>query len=275
MTMGKENSLGAYLKDRRSRLDAAALGYVTGRRRTAGLRREEVAQRANVSATWYTWLEQGRGGAPSTSVLDRVAGALMLTDAEREHVHLLAFGRPPEVHYKAVESISPRLQHILDALKYSPAFVRTSTWNIVGWNKAATLVLGQTDENGKPRNILRNFFANPRVRALQTDWAAAARYVVAAFRADITRAGATEEVRQLIDELSRTSPEFDALWRENDIVSHGGGMKQFRHPLVGELSMEYSSFAVDGRPDLTLVIYQPATAEDTKRVRELLRLGIQ
>ncbi len=274
MTAGKENSLGTYLKDRRSRLDAAALGYVTGRRRTAGLRREEVAQRANVSATWYTWLEQGRGGAPSINVLDRVAQALLLTDAEREHVHLLAFGRPPEVRYKPVESISPRLQHILDALKYSPAFVRTSTWNIVGWNKAATLVLGQPDALAEPRNILRNFFSNPKVRSLQTDWAAAARYVVASFRADVTRAGATEEVRQLIDELSRTSPEFDALWRENDIVSHGGGLKQFRHPVVGTLTMEYSSFAVDGRPDLTLVIYQPVTAEDTKRVRELLRFGV-
>jgi hypothetical protein len=75
----------------------------------------------------------------------------------------------------------------------------------------------------------------------------------------------------LINELSQSSPEFDALWRENDIVSHGGGLKQFRHPMVGLLSMEYSSFAVDGQPDLTLVIYQPATAEDTKRVRELLR----
>ncbi|HEX7642703.1 MAG TPA: helix-turn-helix transcriptional regulator [Burkholderiaceae bacterium] len=273
MTAGKDNTLGAYLKDRRSRLDAAALGYVTGRRRTAGLRREEVAQRANVSATWYTWLEQGRGGAPSTSVLDRVASALMLTDAEREHVHLLAFGRPPEVHYKPVESITPRLQHILDALQYSPAFVRTSTWNIVGWNKAATLVLGQSDDNGKPRNILRNFFTNRRVRALQTDWDAAARYIVAAFRADITRAGATEEVKQLIDELSRTSPEFDALWRENDIVSHGGGLKTFQHPVVGVLSMEYSSFAVDGRPDLTLVIYQPASEEDTRRVKQLLTPG--
>jgi transcriptional regulator with XRE-family HTH domain len=274
MTTGNENNLGTYLKDRRSRLDAAALGYVTGRRRTAGLRREEVAQRANVSATWYTWLEQGRGGAPSTAVLDRVAHALMLTDAEREHAHLLAFGRPPEVHYKPVESISPRLQHILDALEYSPAFVRSSTWDMVGWNKAAMLVLGHMDENGKPRNILRNFFGNPRVRALQTDWDAAARYIVAAFRADITRAGATEEVRQLIDELSRSSAVFDTLWRENDIVSHGGGLKTFQHPVVGVLSMEYSSFAVDGRPDLTLVIYQPATAEDTGRVKELLRLGV-
>src|SRR6201993_3447363 len=123
--MSDSNSLGTYLKDRRAKLDPTAFGLPLKRRRTPGLRREEVAQRANVSATWYTWLEQGRGGAPSTSVLDRVANALMLTDAEREHAHLLAFGRPPEVHYKPVESITPRLQHILDALKYSPAFVRT------------------------------------------------------------------------------------------------------------------------------------------------------
>ena len=270
MTTDQQNSLGTYLKDRRARLDAAALGYITGRRRTAGLRREEVAQRANVSATWYTWLEQGRGGAPSTAVLDRVASALMLTDAEREHVHLLAFGRPPEVRYKSVDSISPRLQHILDALKYSPAFVRTSTWNLVGWNTAAAHLLGKPDLEEGSRNILRNFFLNSKVRSLQIDWAGAARYVVAAFRADITRAGATEEVRQLVLELSQASPEFDALWRENDIVSHNGGLKQFRHPEVGILTMEYSSFAVDGRPDLTLVIYQPATEEDTARVRQML-----
>ncbi len=273
MTVGKENALGAYLKDRRSRLDAVALGYDTGRRRTAGLRREEVAQRANVSATWYTWLEQGRGGAPSTNVLDRVSQALLLTDAEREHLHLLAFGRPPEVRYKPVESITPRLQHILDALKYSPAFVRTSTWDIVGWNKAASLVLGPPESLAKPRNILRNFFSNPQARLLQTDWATAARFVVAAFRADITRAGATEEVRQLIDDLSLSSPDFAVMWRENDIVSHGGGLKQLKHPVAGVLSLEYSSFAVDGRSDLTLVIYQPATAEDTKRIRLLLKAG--
>src|SRR5919108_538259 len=94
-----ENSLGAYLRDRRARLDPAAFGFASTRRRTPGLRREEVAQRANVSATWYTWLEQGRGGAPSSDVVDRLAQALMLTDAEREHLFMLALGRPPEVRY--------------------------------------------------------------------------------------------------------------------------------------------------------------------------------
>src|SRR6266699_5211128 len=107
------NLLGTYLKDRRGKLDPAALGFPLTRRRTPGLRREEVAQRANVSATWYTWLEQGRGGAPSADVLDRIARALMLTEAEREHVFLLALGRPPEIRYQAPESVSPRVQRVL------------------------------------------------------------------------------------------------------------------------------------------------------------------
>src|ERR1700733_2529386 len=119
-----DNRLGAYLKDRRTRLDPAALGFSTARRRTAGLRREEVAQRANISPAWYTWLEQGRGGAPSAEVLNRIASALMLTDIEREHLFLLGLGRPPEVRYKASEGVTPRLQRVLDALEVSPALVK-------------------------------------------------------------------------------------------------------------------------------------------------------
>src|SRR5215510_16574352 len=121
------NLLGSYLRDRRVRLDPAALGFAAGRRRTPGLRREEVAQRANISPTWYTWLEQGRGGAPSADVLNRIAGALMLTDIEREHLFLLGLGRPPEVRYRAPEGITPRLQRVLDTLDHSPAFIRTAT----------------------------------------------------------------------------------------------------------------------------------------------------
>src|SRR6201986_3985079 len=118
MPASNDHSLATYLKDRSTRLDPAALGFPMKRRRTAGLRREEVAQRANVSATWYTWLEQGRGGAPSADVLNRIAGALMLTEVEREHLFLLGLGRPPEVHYHAVESVTPRLQRVLDALEF-------------------------------------------------------------------------------------------------------------------------------------------------------------
>src|SRR5262245_5202257 len=140
MPATSDNSLGTYLKDRRSRLDPAALGFPLTRRRTPGLRREEVAQRAHVSATWYTWLEQGRGGAPSADVLDRISRALMLTDVEREHLFLLALGRPPEVRFQAVEGVTPRLQRVLDAFPISPAYLKTSTWDIVAWNRASLLL---------------------------------------------------------------------------------------------------------------------------------------
>ena len=120
MSIADENLLGGFLRDRRTKLDPAAFGIPLKRRRTPGLRREEVAQRANVSATWYTWLEQGRGGAPSADVLERIGRALMLTDVEREHLFLLGLGRPPEVRYQAAEGVTPRLQRVLDALEAQP-----------------------------------------------------------------------------------------------------------------------------------------------------------
>jgi transcriptional regulator with XRE-family HTH domain len=267
-----ENLLGTYLKDRRAKLDPAAFGFPPERRRTSGLRREEVAQRANISPTWYTWLEQGRGGAPSADVLDRIARALMLTDVEREHLFLLGLGRPPEVRYQKNEGVTPRLQHVLDALDPSPALIRTATWDVVAWNRAATVLL--TDYGSLPpqqRNILRFMFLDPRVRAAQYDWESVARFVVGAFRADAARAGAAAQVEPLIDELSRLSPEFKAMWRDNDVRSHGEGVKQIRHPVLGPLGFEYSAFAVDGRPDLSMVVYNPATPADADKIRPFVR----
>src|ERR1700739_2397772 len=154
--MTDANSLGTYLKDRRAKLDPTAFGFALKRRRTPGLRREEVAQRANVSATWYTWLEQGRGGAPSADVLDRIARALILTDVEREHLFLIGLGRPPKVRYHAAEGVTLRLQRVLDALELSPALVKTSTWDVVAWNRAAAAVLTNYDAlEGAQRNVLR------------------------------------------------------------------------------------------------------------------------
>jgi transcriptional regulator with XRE-family HTH domain len=270
-TASAENLLGAYLKQRRTRLDAAAFGFAGSRRRTPGLRREEVAQRANISPTWYTWLEQGRGGAPSADVLDRIAGALMLTDVEREHLFLIGLGRPPEVRYHATEGVSPRLQRLLDALEFSPAMVRTATWDVVAWNRAASAVL--TDYGALPperRNILRSIFLDPRVRAAQHDWDSVARFVVAAFRVDAARAGAVPHVADFVDELCRSSPEFASLWRDNDVRQHGEGTKRLRHPVHGTMSFEYSSFNVEGRPDLIMVVYNPATADDVERIKLLL-----
>ena len=264
------NQLGTYLKDRRAKLDPAALGFPITRRRTPGLRREEVAQRAHVSATWYTWLEQGRGGSPSVDVLDRIARALMLTNVEREHLFFIALGHPPEVRYQAEEGISPRIQRVLDALEFSPAFVKTVMWDLVAWNRAAAAVFGYDALGPNQRNILRRLFFDPQVRAAQLDWQSVARFAVAAFRADTARAGASANVQALVDELRRLSPEFEMLWRENDVRTHGEGTKHLRHPVAGMLALEYSAFSVDGRPDLSLVIYNPATPKDVNKIRKLI-----
>lgn len=265
-----ENLLGTYLRNRRTRLDPAAFGF-SGRRRTPGLRREEVAQRSNISATWYTWLEQGRGGAPSADVLNRIASGLMLTEPEREHLFMLGLGRPPEVRYRPAEGVTPRLQRLLDTLEASPALVKTATWDVVAWNAAAAVVLTDWDTvEFRERNILRRMFGDPRVRSAQHDWESVARFVVGAFRADAARAGATSEVGQLVEELCRTSPEFEALWRENDVRIHGDGVKRLRHPTLGEIEMEYSAFAVDGRPDLGLLVYNPVKDAVAEGIRALV-----
>jgi len=268
----KENLLGAYLKRRRMKLDPAAFGFPASRRRTQGLRREEVAQRANISPTWYTWLEQGRGGAPSPDVLDRIAGALLLTDAEREHLFLLGLGRLPEVRYQKNAGVTPRLQRVLDALQPSPAIIRSATWDVVAWNRAATVLL--IDYELLPpeqRNILRWIFLDPRARTAQYDWEGVARSMLGSFRLETARAGAAAEVEPLVDELSRSSAEFRAMWQDNDVRgAHGESVKHLRHPVLGRVAFEYSVFAVDGRTDLSLVIYNPATPADAERVRSLL-----
>ncbi|MBS0362940.1 MAG: helix-turn-helix domain-containing protein [Proteobacteria bacterium] len=270
--LAAENPLGTYLKDRRTRLDPGAFGFPAERRRTPGLRREEVAQRAAISPTWYTWLEQGRGGAPSADVLDRIARALMLTEVERERLFLLGLGRPPEARYRKNEGVTPRLQRVLDALDPTPAMIRTATWDVVAWNRGATVMLA--DYGAMPpehRNMLRFLFLDPRARASHDNWDSVARFILSAFRLDAARAGAAADVEPLVEELSRLSPEFRAMWREADVpVVHREAVKQIRHPVAGPLSFEYSTFAVDGRTDLSLLIYNPATPADAAKISDML-----
>jgi transcriptional regulator with XRE-family HTH domain len=274
MSVNTARSLGDFLRSRRTRLDPASFGFA-GRRRTPGLRREEVAQRANISPTWYTWLEQGRGGAPSAEVLDRIASALMLTNAEREHLFMLGLGRPPEVRYEPVDGVNPRLQRLLDSFDASPAIIKTATWDVVAWNRAAAVVL--TDYGTLPagqRNILQFLFRNPAVRAKQHDWESVARFVVGAFRADVARAGIVSEAGELVAELRGFSAEFDALWQDNEVLGHGDGdsIKRLQHPELGPVELEYSAFSVDGRPDLGLIVYTPLDSDVAQRIKALAAL---
>jgi len=263
--------LGSYLRNRRTRLDPATFGFPTERRRTPGLRREEVAQRANISPTWYTWLEQGRGGAPSASVLNRLAESLMLTELERQHLFMLALGRPPEIRYSAVAGITERLQRVLDAFSTSAAIVKTMTWDVLAWNRVATVLLtdyGQMEP--KERNILRLMFGRPEVRRAQDGWEKVARVVVGAFRADVTRAGMNEEAARLIEELSGMSAEFKALWADTEVTGMSEGSKRLHHPSAGVVNLDFSTFAVEGRPELAMVVFNPAGPKDVLKVQKLI-----
>ncbi len=265
-------ALGRFLQDRRARLDPASFGFSSTRRRTPGLRREEVAQRANISSAWYVCLEQGRGGAPSSEVLDNLAKALLLTDAEREHLFLIGLGRAPETRYKRPEGIEPRLQRILNKLGPAPAFIKTATWDVVAWNEAGTVIWPNLGElAAKDRNSLRLVFLDPAARTLYYDWEAVARMSVAAFRADVARAGAMAEVGALVDELSSSSPAFKAMWRDNDVSDSAHALKDLRHPVLGTLSFEVSSFGVDGRQDLTMIVFVPASTDIADRITSLLK----
>ena len=265
-----EHTLASFLRDRRARLSPAAFGLPLGRRRTPGLRREEVAQRAHVSATWYTWLEQGRGGAPSADVLDRLSRALELNDDEREHLYFLAQDRPPPVHAPASPAVTPQLQRVLDAMADTPALVKTPVWTVVAWNRAASVVLADYAKlPPSRRNVLRILFA-PGARDVRPGWAELARAIVATVRRDVVRAGMLEETRAFIDELCTLSPDFRALWAEGDIHADGEGLKHINHPVAGPLALEYSTFPLAQRPDLAMVVFNPLTDADRDKICALL-----
>ena len=272
MATPAEKLLGPFLKARRAKLDPATCGFSAARRRTPGLRREEVAQRANISAKWYTFLEQGRGGAPSPDVLERLSSALELTQAEREHLFHLVQPRQRMSVDDGAQKVSPALRLLLDAMEFIPAFVKTSAWDIVAWNRAAAAAL--TDYGSLPpgrRNLLRLLFSDPEAQATMDDWDGHARFAVAAFRLETTRVGPSDAANALVVELTNSSKAFSAMWRDNEVGAHGGGVKHIRHKVAGPLTFEYATFAVDGQPDLGLVVFTPATPADTERVKALVR----
>lgn len=269
---GSSLNLGGFLRDRRERLPPNA--DALSRRRTPGLRREEVATRANVSVTWYTWLEQGRGGPPSDGVLERLARALELDAAGREVLFLLAQQRPPPLKPTPSAAATPALQRVLDALSTSPAIVKTPTWDIVAWNAAAAAVLA--DYAAMPvheRNVLRRLFGTSAVRASLPDWEADARFALAVFRVDAARAGDGSEAAALAAELQASSADFRRLWADNEMRSNGVGLKRLQHPVAGALTLEYSAFSVDSAGGLTMVVFTPTSPAEALAIAALLSVG--
>lgn len=275
MSQNTETHLGRFLKEKRERIAPESLGYTMTRRRTPGLRREEVAQRANISVTWYTWLEQGRGGTPSPEVLHRIAKALLLSPAETEYLFLTTLGRSSDIDYQLKEEISPRFQSILDALNPNPAIIRNLTWDILAWNHAATVMF--TDYSTlsvNERNVMRLFFLHKELKPNNIDWQDTAKLLVSAFRSDLARLGENEHTKELIKELCAGSIEFSHLWHSNEVSQFTAGVIKLQKSTVAngeELSFDYSSFDVSGSPELSLIVYTPSPKSDEGTICQLMQ----
>jgi transcriptional regulator with XRE-family HTH domain len=235
-----------------------------------GLRREEVATRAGVSVTWYTWLEQGRGGPPSDEVLERLARALELDAIGREILFLLGQQRPPPLSLAPTPPVTPALQRVLDAFPH-PAIVKTPTWDVVAWNAVASAVLGDyASIPSTERNVLRRMFGYPALRAALPHWESDARFALAVFRMDIARAGGSPEAIALAAELQATSADFRRLWAENDVATRWVGQKRFDHPTVGPFTLETSAYSVGGAEGLTMVLFTPLAEADAGAIERIL-----
>nr|WP_093517290.1 helix-turn-helix transcriptional regulator [Stigmatella erecta] len=272
----QRDELARFLRSRRARVRPADVGLPDGRRRrTPGLRREEVAVLADVGVSWYTWLEQGRDIHVSEPLLERLARALRLTPTERAHLFELAHGRPASRPSRAPQAVSDTLQRVIDAHPY-PALVSTRRWDVLAWNAAAAIVYGDYGQlPAGRRNGLWSMFTQPERRALMPDWEGAARRSVAGFRLDAARAADRAEFDALAAELASVSPEFARFWSEHAVMDQvPEGRKALVFPGVGVIEFEHVTLMhaePDGR-ELRVSLYSPQPGESTARARKLFRL---
>ncbi|MCV7204036.1 transcriptional regulator [Mycolicibacterium peregrinum] len=263
----KREQLSDFLRTRRARLKPADVGLVVGdRRRTPGLRREEVALLAGVGTSWYTWLEQGRDINVSSTVLDAISTALQLSEPERSHLYSLSGMNPPPTGERATEA-TPELLHLLEAWSPRPAMLQDQYWNLLAVNEATRQVFGYGDTD---RNCLVTFFTNSRYRAMYVHWAAAAPGVVSAFRADAARYPDDVRFAEIVDDLGAVSPEFVELWGRHDVGLHSQAVKAVLHPQAGELVFDKTTLAVTDHPGWHLVLYNPRPGTGTDERLDLL-----
>ncbi|MEU6988121.1 helix-turn-helix transcriptional regulator [Streptomyces sp. NPDC046324] len=257
--------LREFLMSRRARVTPAEAGLPDGgaRRRTPGLRREEVAVLAGVGVSWYQWLEQGRDITVSPQVLDAVARVLRLSAAERRHLYVLAALNPPAPEVDpAARDMCAGLRRLIDAWMPFPAHIMDVYWNTIMYNDSASVVLGMRPEISQ--NCLISFFTDPLYRSRSADWERLAPQVVAQFRAACSECPDDDGFRAVVEEAKEVSAEFAELWERRDIAPGGQIRKEIGHPVVGELHLESTQLRVPARPDLTIVMHTPLPAADTE-----------
>jgi transcriptional regulator with XRE-family HTH domain len=260
----ERRDLTAFLISRRARLAPPDVGLVAGaRRRTPGLRREEVAQLAGVGISWYTWFEQGRDIQVSAHFLENLSRALRLDRSEREFLFALAQHRPPPLTRASPPKVTETMQHVLDSFPH-PAHIKTPRWDIVAWNAPMAEVFGDFwDVPEEERNTLWLLFTKPVFRKIMIDWETDARRVIARFRLDFGRSGNDPAFVDLVRNLEQASPDFARWWGQHDVDGYGEGVKRVRHPRLGNIEYEHAAFTADGDPNLRLIIYTPVAAKSS------------
>ncbi|WP_433268839.1 helix-turn-helix transcriptional regulator [Actinosynnema sp. CS-041913] len=262
------HDLGEFLRTRRARVRPDDVGLPGGgRRRVPGLRREELALLAGVSVDYYMRLEQGRTPAVSDAVLDAVARVLRLDETER--VHLRNLVRPTTARKAVPQRVRPGLRRLLDSMEEVPAFVMGRRTDLLAWNALADALYGFSDFEPDMLNNARHTFLQPETRRFYRDWPAVAADTVATLRLDAGRHPDDARLAELVGELSVKDETFRKLWAQHAVLEKTHGVKLIRHPVVGDLDLDYEMLRLPGDPGLHLGVY---TAEEGSPTEERLRL---
>jgi transcriptional regulator with XRE-family HTH domain len=264
--------LSDFLKSCRARTMPAAVGLTpAARRRSKGLRREDVAALAGLSATWYTWLEQGRDVHPSERVLERLSGALGLSPAERDYLFMLTQKRPPPLAPAVVEEVRPAVRRMLDSVNV-PALVHTRRWDVIAWNQIWTRCF--PDFGTRPaneRNLLKILLTEANFQRDPMEQEDIARRVLAKVRLDYSQSADDPAFDRLIEELTAVCPIFHRLWRSSEIVNCSEGVYTTSYPDIGEIAFEHTSYTIEGSAHLRLLLFCPADAASGRNLTRLLR----
>lgn len=257
----RRKELAEFLTALRQRGTPEEFGFPTGaRRRTKGLRREEVAQLAGISATWYTWIEQSREVNVSAEALERLATALKLSKSERTYLFDMADRRDPQAHLLEADTAPETLVNMLNSIQI-PAYILGRTWDVLAWNESASeLFAGWLDiaANDARPNLLRFVFQHANAKLFVVDWELRARRLVAEFRADCRSRLEELELKRLVSELSQASPDFERFWKQHDVLERQGGQRQFNHPKFSLISYNQVTLRPVEQEQLKLVLLQPA-----------------
>ncbi|WP_420480846.1 helix-turn-helix transcriptional regulator [Bacillus subtilis] len=262
----KRKELGEFLKLKRAQLSPQEFGLPMGtRRKTTGLRREELAQLSGIGVTWYTWLEQGRDIRVSTQVLESISRVLKLNYEEKRHVFLLAGHHVPlDDQDEENKSLPLAVRHFIDHLTNCPVYVTDEKWDVIAWNTAACAVFGNFGQMGsKERNAIWRCFTSKEYRNLLDDWESHAKKLIAQFRSTASRFLGEAWIKELIDELTERSPEFKKWWNHHEVLGTHAGEKVLHHPAAGKMVMEHMTLQIYDSPDLKLTIYRPLEKENT------------